>query len=89
MTIITLAFQCVEMLCADFLPTLPKEHLPKALDVVALFAQQARRGAGGGRSGGGGFVQTVNQGTGGRGGGVEQQMRQGTGGRGGGEFRSC
>ena len=40
-TAISLGFQCVQLLISDFLPTLPKEHIPKTLDVVALFAQQA------------------------------------------------
>ena len=35
-----LGFQCVQLLVSDYLPTLPKEHIPKTLDVVALFAQQ-------------------------------------------------
>lgn len=39
-TTITLGFQCVELLCSDFMPTIPKEHLPRALEVVSLFAQQ-------------------------------------------------
>ena len=41
-TAISLGFQCVQLLISDFLPTLPKEHIPKTLDVVALFAQQVR-----------------------------------------------
>lgn len=35
-----MGFQCVQLVVSDFLPTLPKEHMPKTLDVVALFAQQ-------------------------------------------------
>ena len=37
---VNLGFQCVQLLVSDFLPTLPKEHIPKTLDVVALFAKQ-------------------------------------------------
>lgn len=36
----TLAFQCVELLCSDYLYMLPKAHIPKALGVLALYAQQ-------------------------------------------------
>lgn len=36
----TMGFQCVELLCSDFLYMLPKEYIPRALDVLALFAQQ-------------------------------------------------
>jgi len=38
--VVSLAFQCVEVLVSDFLPCLPKEHIPKTLDVLALFAHQ-------------------------------------------------
>ena len=34
----------MQLLISDFLPTLPKEHIPRTLDVVALFAQQVWEG---------------------------------------------
>ncbi len=37
---LSLGFQCLQLVVSDFLPLLPKEHIPRTLDVVALFAQQ-------------------------------------------------
>jgi hypothetical protein len=39
-SVITLSFQCVELLCSDYLYMLPKPHIPKALGVLALYAKQ-------------------------------------------------
>lgn len=36
----SLGFQCIQLLISDFLPTLPKEHIPRTLEVLALFSQQ-------------------------------------------------
>uniref|UniRef100_A0A7S0NBW2 Mon2 C-terminal domain-containing protein n=1 Tax=Chlamydomonas leiostraca TaxID=1034604 RepID=A0A7S0NBW2_9CHLO len=33
-------FQCIELVCFDFLPFLPKEYMPRALEVVAAFTKQ-------------------------------------------------
>jgi hypothetical protein len=35
-------FQCIELVCSDFLPFLPKEYIPRALEVVAAFTKQVR-----------------------------------------------
>lgn len=41
--LVTLGWQCVELLCSDFIVSLPKENIPKVLEVVAQFAQQVSR----------------------------------------------
>eukprot|EP00798_Chlamydomonas_sp_ICE-L_P006444 gene6444-3073_t len=38
--LITLGFQCVELVVSDFLPSMPKEYIPRTLNTVALFAKQ-------------------------------------------------
>jgi hypothetical protein len=41
-TILKLSFQCVELLCSDFMHVLPKEVIQMALRVLSLFAKQVR-----------------------------------------------
>lgn len=38
--LVQLGFTAIELVCSDFLPFLPKLYIPRALDVVALYAQQ-------------------------------------------------
>jgi hypothetical protein len=38
--VVTLGWQCAELLCSDYLYMLPKQHVPSALSVLAAFAQQ-------------------------------------------------
>ncbi len=40
--LVTLGWQCVELLCSDYLYMLPTEHISRALDVLALYAKQVR-----------------------------------------------
>ena len=40
---VTLAFQCVQLVASDFFHALPKEHIARTLDILGLFTQQVGR----------------------------------------------